>query len=441
MKKKKVLIIGAGPAGLFAALTLAKKNKFEITIFDQGPGMKRRLKNKNGVIGLGGAGLFSDGKLNFSLDIGTNLGEIISPKDHKALVDEVENVFAKYGKMDFSESKEIEKSRKGLEKAAAKKGIKFLPTKMAHIGSDFLPEIINELINDLRKQGVRFVSETQIDSIKKNKIFANKKEYIYDYLILAPGRGGALWLETVARNIGIEYKYNPLDIGVRVEVSSEIMEDVCQIEYDPKFHIRTPTYDDQIRTFCTCPRGYIATEEHKNFILVNGYSNRGKKSENTNYAFLVKVNLTEPLENTNLYGQAIAQEITTIGGGKPILQRLGDLCSGQRSSWSRINKSHLKPSLIDVTPGDIAMGMPYRFVKDILEGLKILNKLIPGVADNGTLLYAPEVKLHGLKVLTDDLLQTNIENIFVAGDGAGLSRGIVGAATSGLLVAQGILKK
>lgn len=441
MKKKKVLIIGAGPAGLFAAFSLAKKDRFEITVFDQGPGMKKRLKNKNGVIGFGGAGLFSDGKLNFSLDIGTNLGEIISVKEHRALVNEVENVFARYGEMDFSESGQIKKSRGILEKEAAKKGIRFLPTKMAHIGSDFLPEIINKIINDLKKQGVRFVSGAQVEGIRKNKITTDNKEYTYDYLILAPGRGGALWLETIARDMGIEYKYNPLDIGVRVEVSSEIMEDVCQIEYDPKFHIRTPTYDDQIRTFCTCPCGYIATEEHRNFILVNGYSNRGRKSENTNFAFLVKVNLTEPLENTNLYGQAIAQEMTTIGGGKPILQRLGDLCNGQRSSWSRIKKGHLKPSLVDVTPGDIAMGMPYRFVKDVIEGLKMLDKLIPGVADNGTLLYAPEVKFHGLKVLTNDLLQTNIENVFVAGDGAGLSRGIVGAAASGFLAAQGILKK
>ncbi len=441
MKKKKVLIIGAGPAGLFAAFALAKKNEFEITIFDQGPGMEKRLKNKNGVIGFGGAGLFSDGKLNFSLDIGTNLREIISDKKHLSLINEVERIFAKYGGMDFTESKEIRNKRKVLEKEAAKKGIRFLPTKMAHIGSDFLPEIINKIINDLKKQGVKLVSEIQVKNIKKNKIITDKKEYTYDYLILAPGRGGSLWLETIARDIGIEYKYNPLDIGVRVEVSSEIMEDVCQIEYDPKFHIQTPTYDDQIRTFCTCPRGYIATEEHRNFVLVNGYSNRGRKSENTNFAFLVKVNLTEPLENTNLYGQAIAQEMTTIGGGKPILQRLGDLCNGQRSNWPRIKKGHLNPSLIDVTPGDIAMGMPYRFVKDILEGLKILDKLIPGVADKGTLLYAPEVKFHGLKVLTNDLLQTNIENIFVAGDGAGLSRGIVGAAASGLQVAKGVLKK
>jgi len=441
MKKKKVLIIGAGPAGLFAAFSLAKKNKFEITIFDQGPDMKKRLENKNGVIGFGGAGLFSDGKLNFSLDIGTNLGEIISDKEHLSLINEVERIFAKYGGMDFTESKETRNKRSILEKEAAQKGIRFLPTKMAHIGSDFLPEIINKIVSDLKEKGVNLIAETQVRSIEANKIITDKKEYIYDYLILAPGRSRALWLETMAQDMGIEYKYNPLDIGVRVEVSSEIMEDVCQIEYDPKFHIRTPTYDDQIRTFCTCPRGYIATEEHKNFILVNGYSNRGRKSENTNFAFLVKVDLTEPLENTNLYGQAIAQEMTTIGGGKPILQRLGDLCSGQRSSWSRINKSHLRPSLMDVTPGDIAMGMPYRFVKDVIEGLEMLDKLIPGVANKGTLLYAPEIKLHGLKILTDGLLQTNIKNIFVAGDGAGLSRGIVGAATSGLQAAKGILKK
>lgn len=438
--KKKVLIIGAGPAGLFTAFSLSQDSNFKVTVVDQGPAINDRLKDKNGVVGFGGAGLFSDGKLNFSLDIGTNLKEIISPKDHQGLVNEVEKIFNKYGEKDFTETEIIRKKRIQLKKRAFKKGINFLPAKIAHLGSDFLPSIINKLIKSLEKKGVDFISQARVLKIEKNKVITEKKEITFDYLVIAPGRGGALWFETQAKNLGIKYKYNPLDIGVRVEVPNKVMKEVCDIEYDPKFHIKTPTYQDQVRTFCTCPQGFVATEKHQSFVLVNGYSNREKKSNNTNFAFLVKVNLTEPLENTNLYGQTIAQEMTTIGGGKPILQRLEDLFQGQRSTWARLGKSHIEPTLKNVIPGDIAMGMPYRFVKDIIEGLEILNKLIPGIINKGTLLYAPEIKFHGLKIITDNFLQTNIKNIFVAGDGSGISRGIVGAATSGLLVAQGIKK-
>jgi len=442
---KEVVIIGAGPAGLFAAYRLA--GKAHITILDKGRDIEKRIcvnEKKcqkcnpcNIDCGIGGAGLFSDGKLNFDDRVGCNLREVVGDKKSAKLIAEVEEIFSNYG----VKAQNLDKSRCAeLETKALNAGIKYLPIKQAHVGSDILPRIITKIRDKLKRKNVKFASMANVSKIGKNYVLANGKKIKFDFLLLAPGRVGAEFLEKVVKEKEIAFKYNPVDIGVRVEVPSSVMEEICKINWDPKVYIKTPTYNDSIRTFCVSPYGYIAKENYGSYCLVNGHSRKNTKSENTNFAFLVKVKLTEPLENTNLYGKAIAEQATTIGGGKPILQRLEDLRKGRRSNWERINKSCVKPTLTNVTPGDIAMAMPYRFVKDILEGLDILNKLIPGVADNSTLLYGVEVKFHGLRVLTDKTLRTSIKNIYVAGDGAGLSRGIVGAAASGLLAAEGILK-
>ncbi len=434
----KVVIVGAGPAGLFSAYTL--KGKAEITIIEKGPSLEERLEEtENVVFGVGGAGLFSDGKLNFSPEIGNNLGDIVSFQELNSLLSEVEEIFGKFGiKVKESDPSKI----KFLETKSAQSGMRFISIRQAHVGSDNLPIFIKAFVEELEKSEVRFICNKEVSEVERNRLITSDGEKFYfDRLILAPGRGGARWLENIVKDLGIKFVYNPIDIGVRVEVPSIIMEEICSINWDPKVHIRTPSYDDFVRTFCVSPYGFVVKESHDEFCLVNGHSLRGKKSENTNFAFLVKVSLTEPLENTNLYGESIALQATTIGGGKPILQRLGDLLYGQRSTWSRIERSHVKPTLRDVTPGDISMALPYRFVKDIIEGLEILDRLIPGVADNSTLLYATEIKFHGLKVLTDKLLRTSIPEIYVAGDGAGLSRGIVGAAVSGLMAGKGILNE
>ncbi|MBS4014954.1 MAG: NAD(P)/FAD-dependent oxidoreductase, partial [Candidatus Latescibacteria bacterium] len=298
---KKIIIIGAGPAGLFAAFKLSSIKNFNIKIFDKGGNLIDRLKNKSSVCGLGGAGLFSDGKLNFTPLIGTNLLEVISEEKIKNLINETEKIFVKYCQNEFKETSEAWQNKISLEKKAIKIGVKFLPYRGAHIGSDVLPPIIEKMRKDLEKNGVEFFFNQEIERISKNKIYFGNQQEDFDYLILAPGRGGTFWLEKIVKDLGIEYKYNPLDIGVRVETSAEIMEEVCSVEYDPKFYIKTKTYEDTVRTFCTCPRGFVTSEKHKDSSLVNGYSNYQYKSNNTNFAFLVKVRLTEPLENTNLF--------------------------------------------------------------------------------------------------------------------------------------------
>jgi len=238
----------------------------------------------------------------------------------------------------------------------------------------------------------------------------------------------------------IAASYAPIDIGVRVEVPSIVMRSIIDVNRDPKFHIWTSKYEDFVRTFCTNHEGFVVKESYGDFIGVNGHSFTNKKSENTNFAFLVRCVLTSPQENTTLYGESIAKIATILGRGKPIVQRLGDLRRGRRSNSWRLQKSTFSPTLKDTTPGNIAMVLPHRILTDILEGLEKLNEVIPGVATDSTFLYAPEIKYYSMKLAVDDDLQTNIKNLYAAGDGAGLSRDIVKAAATGILAARGIIK-
>jgi uncharacterized FAD-dependent dehydrogenase len=240
---------------------------------------------------------------------------------------------------------------------------------------------------------------------------------------------------------GIEARYGGIDIGVRVEVPAIVMEPVTRINRDPKFHIQSRRYDDFVRTFCTNRRGFVVKEEYEDFIATNGHSMTNVESENTNFAFLVHIELTEPIENTTKYARSIAKLATTIGGGKPVLQRMGDLRRGRRSTKERIAKYLVVNTLKDVTPGDISMALPHRIVMDIIEGLETLNEIIPGVTSDSTLLYAPEVKFYAMHLKVNRQMETSVKNLFAAGDGAGLSRDIVNAAATGIMAAKGIIKK
>jgi hypothetical protein len=259
-------------------------------------------------------------------------------------------------------------------------------------------------------------------------------------ILLAVGRVGAPWIGYLIDRYGIKARYGPLDVGVRVEVPAIIMDPVTRVNRDPKFHIVTRRYDDFVRTFCTNPGGFVVKEEYPEFIATNGHSMTNQRSENTNFAFLVRLELTKPVENTTAYGISIAKLVSTIGGRKPVIQRLGDLHRGRRSTEERIARNPVENTLKDATPGDISMALPQRVVMDIIEGLEILNNIVPGVNADSTLLYAPEIKFYARQVEVEDgCLQTSIEGLYAAGDGAGLSRGIVIAAATGILAGRGIV--
>jgi len=452
--KPDVIIIGAGPAGLFAAHELAYKSRLSILIIDQGKDVDQRICPAkqysyckkctpcNIMSGVGGAGTLSSGLLNLRPDIGGNLIKLTGSEEEAwKLVNYVDSVFLKYGapkKIYHADGEIVEE----LERKAAAAGAKFIPIPQRHIGSDKAPQIIKNFKRDLETKGVTFLLNTKVAHINRGSILLEDgRELEAEYIIAAPGRVGAEWLAQEARRLKIPTKHEPIDIGVRVEVPAVVMEPIIKVNRDPKFHIYTKTYDDFVRTFCVNHRGFVVQELYDNFVGVNGHSMVEKQSPNTNFAFLVRISLTEPIEDTTAYGQSITRIATILGGGKPIIQRLGDLRLGRRSTWRRITHSHVKPTLTSVTPGDIAMVLPHRILTDIIEGLDILDKIIPGVASSSTLLYAPEVKFSANKIETNKNLETPIPKLYVAGDGAGLSRGLVTAAATGIIVARSILKR
>ncbi|MBS7619020.1 FAD-dependent oxidoreductase [Candidatus Bathyarchaeota archaeon] len=427
---KKVIVVGAGPAGIFAAYELA--DKFQVIV----------LEAEDYV---GGAGLHSDGKLNYNPFIGGNLTEFVTEDQAWSLIFKIREVFRELG----VESSFHEEEQKRLEAHAVKSGLKFVKIIQSHIGSDHLPRVMEGLKEKLERKGVEIHLNTKatrilVEDDKAFSVQTNQGEFEADFFILAPGRAASNWLIEEMRRTGNGMSFNPIDIGVRIEVLNEVMEEItykfkC---WDPKFHIYTPSYDDFVRTFCTCPRGFVVREAYGEGLFgVNGHSMRDTGSPNVNFALLTKISLTEPLENTTEYGRRIAQLSNTIGGGKPILQRLGDLRAHRRSTWERIKRSYVEPTLRDVTPGDISMAYPSRIVKNVLESLEILDRVIPGVNSESTLIYAPEIKFYAMHIQTDNHLRTRISNLYVAGDGAGISRGIVGAAATGIIAARGIISQ
>jgi uncharacterized FAD-dependent dehydrogenase len=451
-----VIIVGAGPAGMFAAHEIAfnGKGKLSVLIVDQGYDVdKRKCPVQNYktctrcpvcsiMSGVGGAGTLSSGLLNLRPDIGGDLREFTdNEKEANELVSYVDSIFLKYGAPKEVYRGDVEEAI-ALQRKAASIGIKFLPITQRLIGSDGAPKVIRNFKDDLERLGVKFLLDTHVQEVQKNQIVLDGGSIeTAKYTLLAPGRVGANWAADVARKLSIPTKHEPIDIGVRVEVPAFVMTPIVKVNRDPKFHIYTDTYDDFVRTFCVNYQGYVVKEVYDGLVGVNGHSMTETLSENSNFAFLVRVALTEPIEDTSAYGRSVVQQGTILGGGEPLIQRLGDLRMGRRSTWTRISHSNVRPTLRSATPGDIAMAMPHRIVSDILEGLEKLDEIIPGVASSSTLLYAPEIKFSANKFQVSKSLETPVENLFVAGDGVGLSRGIVGAAANGIIAARGILKK
>lgn len=450
---KKVVIIGAGPAGLFAAMELM--GKADVLVIDRGrEALERHCKipeqnecihcNTCDIIcGVGGAGCMSDGKLNLHPEIGGSLREFVTPEKSWELIKRVDDVFVSHGASNEVSAIGAESL---LQKAAAV-GIEFIPIKQRHIGSDKLPKLVQSIKSEMEGGGVKFLLRTTVEDVEVKdgrvvgvlvKNTGGVKKINADFVVLAPGRSGFNFLEKICRKLDIPLKHLPIDVGVRVEVPAVVYEDVIKINWDPKFRMHTHTYDDLIRTFCTCPYGFVVKEQYDDVVGVNGHSMREKQSSNTNFAFIVRINLTEPVEDTTAYGYSIAQLANTIGGGKPLLQRLGDLKRGQRSTWERIDRSYIVPTFKDATPGDISMAMPARIVTDIIEGLDMLDKVVPGVASDSTLLYAPEIKFSAQRVISWAGFETQVKGLYAIGDGAGVSRDIVNSAATGIIAGEHI---
>ena len=453
-----VIIIGAGPAGMCAANELADRG-IGVLVIDRGRDIKERhcpmeeagkcaqCKQCDIMCGVGGAGTFSDGTLNLRPDIGGDLAAIMGDNPAAwALVDYVDGMFLKYGapeRLYTADGAQVER----LKRSAASVGVHFIEIPQRHMGSDNAPRIIENFENDLKSRGTVFRLNAQVrdllieDNTCTGVLLEHGEKLSSRFTLLCPGRIGGEWVNTLVKRHGIDAKHGAIDIGVRVEVPSIIMDHITKINHDPKFHIRTKRYDDFVRTFCTNEHGFVVKERYEGFIGTNGHSLKSRRSDNTNFAFLVRTELTEPLEDTTRYGKSVSKLATTIGGGNPILQRMGDLRRGQRSTWSRIRRNPVKNTLEDVTPGDISMAMPHRIVMDIIEGLEKLNEVIPGVASDSTLLYAPEVKFYAMELQVSPELATSTKGLYAAGDGTGLSRDIINAAATGVIAGRAILQQ
>ena len=459
-----VAIIGAGPAGLFAAYELTNKNKkLKVLVLDRGSHVKNRMcpMNKLGVpcrncnpcavlSGYGGAGTFSDGKLNFIPRLGkSDLTKYMSESEAYKLIDETEEIFTKF-KMDAEVYPSNMDEANEIKRKVAIAGAKLLLIKQKHLGSDHLPDYIQGISDYLENSGVELLDRCDVTDIKT--IDENNHEITYlngkknhkinaKNVIVAPGRTGAKWVQELADKYDIPYLSQSIEIGVRVEVRKEIMESITNVIYDPTIFIKTKTYGDEIRTFCTNPGGFVAKENYYGYICVNGHALKDTKSNNTNFAFISKVNLTQPVTNTRLYGESIAKIANVLGNGKPIIQSLKDLRSARRSEWHRINKGFIEPTLKDCVAGDLALILPHRIITNILEGLETLDKIIPGVNNDDTLLYGPEIKFFSNEIETDNNFKLKGDNIYFIGDGAGKAGNIVTAAATGLVAAKDILKK
>lgn len=446
-----VIIIGAGPAGIFTALELADTGA-DILILEKGHDIRKRLalnkdphgdrqeKRANIVCGWGGAGAFSDGKLTLTTDYGGNLDDYMNKGELARLISYVDSVYCKYGGADRKVyGDEFLKERHELKRRAVAAELEFIPARIRHLGTDVNGEILAHMREAL-PDNVHVLCDTPVENIRAGQPFevdAGGKTYKSKYLVAAPGRDGSEWFMNQIAKLGLKTTSNAVDIGVRVESPAEVYEPITNICYESKLVYFSPSFDDRVRTFCMNPYGFVVTENNDGLMTVNGHSYAHRKSENTNFAILVSKSFTEPFNRPIAYGKYIASLANMLGGG-PIVQRLGDLRDGRRSTEERIRKGLVRPTMPSATPGDLSLVLPYRFLKDIMEMFEALDKVAPGANSRHTLLYGVEVKFYSARCELTNKLETKIPNFFAIGDGAGITRGLAQASCAGVVVGREI---
>lgn len=457
-KHYDVIIVGAGPAGIFAAIEIvSSKRDIKVLMIEKGEDIEKRLcpssddkvscrtcPDCNVLCGWGGAGAFSDGKLSLSKEIGGNLSRYISEDELQGLIDYTDGIYVKYGAPDSVYGADTGRVN-SIKKAAEKHGLTLIPSKIRHIGTDRCPVLLKKIKADLNSKIDILFNKNVIKFLVENGKAvgvrtADGDKFYGDFVIAAPGREGALWLEKQARILGLSLLKNPVDIGVRVELPASVLEPLTSVIYEPKLIFHSKKYNDRVRTFCVNPYGEIVREYVKGVWIVNGHSYSAKRTENTNFALLVSTHFTEPFDEPHLYGRYVARLANLLGKGV-ILQRLGDLRAGRRSNPARIKRGRVKPTLADAVPGDLSFALPHRYISNILEMLKAIDRIAPGVNSPHTLLYGVEVKFYSRQIKLDSNLETEIENLFATGDGAGVSRGLIQSSASGIIAAREILKR
>jgi uncharacterized FAD-dependent dehydrogenase len=453
-----VVIVGAGPAGIFASLELCDAS-LNILLLDKGREIDARVcpvQNSSGgcalcfpchlVSGFGGAGAFSDGKLTLSTQVGGWLKELVGSEQARALVDYVDSIYLKFGAP--AKVYGIGGNIADLKREAASAGLTLTPVKLRHLGTEFCRETLKAMQHYLSsKLDIRLrtpIENIVVDDGAVKAVETSQGESIgCRYLILAPGREGAEWLCTEAERLKLSLDSNPVDVGCRIEVPMTTMEKLTSTLYESKLEFYSRSFNDRVRTFCMCPGGEVIMESTGGsdpVITVNGIGYTQPRTKNTNFAILVSTTFTEPFHEPIAYGKYLARLANILSGGV-LVQRLGDLMDGRRSTETRLQNNPVEPSLKAATPGDLSFALPYRYLKSIVEMLQAMDKLVPGIASPYTLLYGIEVKLYSSRLKLTPCLETEIGNIFAAGDGAGVSRGLVQASASGIVAAREILRR
>ena len=459
--KFDVIIIGAGPSGIFCAYELSqKKADLKILMIEKGRRIEDRScpKRKTKVCvgckpcsittGFAGAGAFSDGKLSLSPDVGGNLPQILGYEETEQLLKESDQIYLKFGAdtkvYGLNEEKEIAMIRK----KAIKANLKLIECPIRHLGTEEGYKIYQRLQEHLLGVGVRMEFNTMVDNILTAKgrvrgVVTDKGETFYaEEVVAAVGREGSEWLSNLCREHEIETEVGTVDVGVRVEVRDEIMEELNKSLYEAKLVYYTPTFDDKVRVFCTNPSGEVATEYYEDGLaVVNGHAYKAEKykTKNTNFAILVSKNFTKPFKEPIQYGKHIAQLSNMLCDGKILVQRFGDFVRGRRTTEERLLRNNITPTLRDAVPGDLSLVFPYRIMKAIEEMIYALDQVTPGMASDETLLYGVEVKFYSNKVVTDQAFETNIKGLRAIGDGASVTRGLQQASANGLSAARSIL--
>lgn len=458
-----VIIIGAGPGGIFCAYELLeKKPAIKILMIEKGRSIEKRTCPKRVTkqcvgckpcsitTGFAGAGAFSDGKLSLSPDVGGNLPAILGYDRTIELIQESDSIYLKFGADTNVYGIDREKEIREIRKKAINANLKLVECPIRHLGTEEGYKIYSKLQKHLEEAGARLLFHTMVEQIivedkcavgvvtdKGDTFFAKE-------IVSAVGREGADWFKDKCEEIGIDTTPGTVDVGVRVEVRDEVMQFLNENLYEAKLIYHTPTFDDKVRTFCTNPSGEVATEYYENGLaVVNGHAYKSKdyKTDNTNFAILVSKNFTKPFKTPIEYGKQIAQLSNMLCGGKVLVQTFGDFKRGRRTTEERLCRNNLMPTLKDAVPGDLSLVFPHRIMVDIEEMLEALDKITPGIAADETLLYGVEVKFYSNRVVVDKDFKTSIKGLRAIGDGAGVTRGLQQASANGISVARSILKE
>ncbi len=451
MKKYDVIIVGAGPGGIFTAYELSKKaTQLKVAILEYGNPLEKRKCPIDGekitrcincktcaiMNGFGGAGAYSDGKYNITNDFGGTLYEHIGKKKALELMHYVDDINVAFGGMN---TKLYSTANTKLKTQCIQNGLHLLDAKVRHLGTDINYEVLKNLYDHL-KDKVDIFFNTEVKEIRKTEegyeLETGRESFASKYCVISAGRSGSKWMEKVSSDLDIETISNRVDIGVRVELPCEVFNHITDELYEGKIVFRTSKYQDRVRTFCMNPKGLVVNENTNGIITVNGhsYEDPNKQTENTNFALLVSKHFTEPFKDSNGYGESIARLSNMLGGGV-IVQRFGDLIRGKRSTPARIESSFITPTL-KATPGDLSLVMPKRILDDIIEMIYALDKIAPGTANDETLLYGVEVKFYNMELKLDNNLETKHKGLFVIGDCSGVTHSLSHASASGVYVAR-----